>query len=100
MEITPMQVLEHDEFSMWLAMQTDGKLIAIFTKRLDRLAAGNFGDHESVGDGVSELRIHYGQGWRIYYTIRGRSIVILLCGGSKSSQKKDIEKAKELNKEV
>ena len=68
--------------------------------RLDRIAMGNLGDHHSIGDGVSELRISYGPGYRLYYTLRGRKIIFLLCGGDKSSQKQDIKKAKELNKKV
>jgi putative addiction module killer protein len=67
---------------------------------LSRVELGNFGDHHSIGDGVSELRLSYGPGYRLYYTIRERVIVILLCGGDKSSQNRDIKKAKELNKEV
>ena len=67
---------------------------------LDRVGMGNLGDHHAVGEGVSEMRINYGPGYRLYYTIRGKEIVILLCGGNKSSQKRDIQKAKELNKEI
>jgi putative addiction module killer protein len=62
--------------------------------RLTRLAVGNFGDHKSVGDGVFELRIPKGPGLRVYYGIKGSQLVILIGGGNKSTQKKDIEKAK------
>ena len=62
--------------------------------RLDRVAEGNFGDHRSIGGGVSELRINRGPGYRVYYTIRQRTVVVLLCGGDKASQKRDIEIAK------
>jgi len=68
--------------------------------RINQIRGGNFGDHKSVSNGVSELRIHYGPGYRIYYTVRGKMIVILLCAGDKSSQSKDIKKAQELNQEV
>jgi putative addiction module killer protein len=90
---------EHAVFSEWLARQDDD-VVVIIIKRLARVAVGNFGDTKSVGDGVSELRIQYGSGYRIYYTIRGQKIIILLCAGDKSSQKKDINKAKELSKGI
>ena len=60
------------------------------------MALGNPGDVDSVGEGVSELRIHYGPGYRIYYTQRGKTIVVLLCGGDKKTQAKDIKTAKSL----
>lgn len=62
--------------------------------RIDRVASGNFGDHHSVGEGVYELRLFFGPGYRIYYAIAGRQIVLLLAGGDKKSQTKDIQKAK------
>lgn len=61
--------------------------------RLDRVLLGNLGDHHPVGEGVSELRFDFGPGYRIYYGIEENKIVLLLCGGDKSSQKKDIKKA-------
>ena len=67
--------------------------------RLDRLKLGNFGDCKSVGEGIYELRIHYGPGIRVYYSRIGSKIVLLLCGGEKSSQKRDIKNAQELFKE-
>jgi putative addiction module killer protein len=63
---------------------------------LDRLAYGHAGDAESVGDGISELRIHYGPGYRVYFQRRGDTVVILLCGGDKNSQARDIKRAKRL----
>ncbi len=86
-------------FSKWLLKLKDirGK-VAIF-HRIKRVKEGNFGDHKSVGDGVSELRITIGAGYRVYYTKKGEEIIILLVGGDKSTQSKDIEKAKKLAKE-
>jgi len=89
-----------DTFREWLHDQKDNRLVAKVVARINQVRGGNFGDHKSVSDGVSELRIHYGPGYRIYYTVRGRIIVILLCAGDKSTQNKDILKAKQLNKEV
>ena len=63
--------------------------------RLDRLKMGNFGDCKSLGDGVFELRIHCGPGYRVYYGRNGSRIILLLCAGDKGSQEKDIQKAKE-----
>jgi putative addiction module killer protein len=66
--------------------------------RIARIETGNLGDHKSVGGGVSELRIFIGKGYRIYYTIRDRKLVLLLCGGDKGSQSRDIEEARQLAK--
>lgn len=88
-----------DEFADWMAAQ-DAITKAKIAARLNQVQGGNFGDHKSIGDGVSEMRINYAKGYRLYYTIRGRIIVILLCGGIKDSQKRDIKHAKKLNKEV
>ena len=93
-----MIIKEHAEFTRWMSKQSVVVKMLIST-RLLRIIDGNFGDAKSVGDGVSELRFHK-DGWRVYYTRRGKEIVILLCGGNKSSQKRDIKKAKDLNKEV
>lgn len=79
-------------FKNWLNKQEKNNIILI-RKRIDRLSNGNYGDYKSVGDGVLELR--FKQGFRIYFTEIGDIIILLFCGGNKSSQKKDIEKAKE-----
>ena len=71
----------------------------MIASRLDRLTFGNAGDAKPIGEGVSELRIDYGPGYRIYFQKRGSSIVILLCGGDKSTQSKDIRTAKRLAKQ-
>lgn len=68
----------------------------MIASRLDRLASGNAGDVKPVGEGVSELRIDHGPGYRIYFQKRGNSLVILLCGGDKGTQEQDIKRAKDL----
>lgn len=68
--------------------------------RIRRAEMGNFGDAEPVGEGVSEMRIHYGPGYRVYFVRQGTDVVILLCGGDKSTQARDIAAAKEMAKEV
>ncbi|MEP3246705.1 MAG: type II toxin-antitoxin system RelE/ParE family toxin [Sneathiella sp.] len=88
------------QFGAWLSGLKDKKTRLIIAGRIDRMERGLPGDTKSVGGDVSELRIHYGKGYRVYYTRRGGTIVILLCGGDKSSQSKDISKAQKLSKEV
>ncbi len=88
------------EFIAWLTELRDVQARARIAKRLDRIADGNFGDAKSVGDGVSELRFTFGPGYRVFYTMRGEIVVILLCGGDKGSQSRDIERAVALAKEV
>jgi putative addiction module killer protein len=83
-------------FSAWMARLRDHRAQAKIAVRIDRLALGNPGDVEPVGEGVSELRIHYGPGYRVYFTRRGKALIVLLCGGDKGSQTKDIKTAKEL----
>lgn len=86
-------------FRRWLGGLTDlGARIAI-ARRLERLAAGNAGDSKSVGEGVSEMRVDVGPGYRVYYTRRGQQIVIVLAGGDKSSQQRDIQRAQTMAKE-
>jgi putative addiction module killer protein len=77
----------------------DQRVRALVASRLDRLAFGNAGDVKPVGSGVSELRIDYGPGYRIYYKRRGETILLLLCGGDKRTQANDIETAKRLANE-
>ncbi len=73
---------------------------AAIVARLERVLEGNFGDHHSVGGGVSELRISAGPGYRVYYTIRRQTVVILLCGGDKSSQRRDLQLAQRLAQQL
>ncbi|WP_343685367.1 type II toxin-antitoxin system RelE/ParE family toxin [Asticcacaulis sp.] len=90
-----------DRFSNWLKELKDQQGKAQIIRRLKRLETdGNFGDFSSVGDDVSELRIHAGPGYRVYYTRRVDQVVILLCGGDKGSQDADIRLAKALAKET
>ena len=81
-------------FMKWFQKLNNPMAIATIQNRIDRLKLGNFGDHKSVGDGVYELRITVGAGYRIYYAKQGKNIYLLINGGDKSSQSSDIEKAK------
>ncbi len=87
-------------FLNWIASLRDSRAIARIAVRIDRLSLGNPGDVRPVGDGVSEMRIDYGPGYRVYFVRRGAEIVVLLCGGDKSSQSADIAHAKRLAQEV
>lgn len=82
-----------DTFADWLDSLRDIRARAHVQARIERLAAGNPGDVEPVGEGVSELRIDYGPGYRVYFKQRGRQLIILLAGGDKSTQAKDIRAA-------
>ena len=86
-------------FESWLAGLGDAKAQARIAARLDRLAAGNFGDCKPIGHGVSELRIDYGPGYRVYHSRIGREFVLLLCGGTKRRQFADIARAIEYLKD-
>ncbi len=88
------------EFVDWIAGLRDVAARARIAKRIDRIALGNFGDAKSLGDGVKELRFTFGPGYRIYYTRRGNVVVILLCGGDKDTQSRDIERAKAMAREL
>lgn len=80
----------------WISKLRDFTAIARIDVRIRRLSLGNPGDVKPIGEGVSEMRIDYGPGYRIYYKQRGAAVVILLCGGYKSTQGRDIERAKDL----
>lgn len=93
------EVLQTETFRKWWMQLRDERARGVIFARLDRLAMGHVGDVEPVGDGISELRIHYGPGYRVYFRRKGRTIVILLCGGDKDSQARDIANAKRLARE-
>ena len=77
-------------FSEWLTSLRDARAVGVVRARLNRIRLGNFGDCKSVGGGVEELRIDFGPGYRVYYGREGSLVVVLLCGGSKKSQARDI----------
>lgn len=85
-------------YSEWLG-GLDRKTRARIRVRVARLEDGNFGDCEPAGEGVQELKLHFGPGYRVYFALHGRNVVLLLCGGDKSSQTKDIKAAKALWRE-
>ncbi|WP_312733662.1 type II toxin-antitoxin system RelE/ParE family toxin [Brevundimonas sp.] len=94
------EVRETDTFSAWLSGLRDVRAKAEVARRVRRLALGNTGDMKPIGEGVRELRIHYGPGYRVYFVQRGAVLVVLLCGGDKGSQDRDIRSALKLAKEV
>jgi putative addiction module killer protein len=94
------RILQTPDFRDWLRELRDRKARLRIGERIDRLVSGNFGDAKSVGDGVQELRMRFGPGYRIYYIWRGDVLIILLNGGDKDSQVRDIAKAKRMAKEI
>jgi putative addiction module killer protein len=90
------ELKQTETFRKWRTRLKDERTRILVASRLDRLAFGLAGDVEPVGEGVSELRIHHGPGYRIYFQKRGSTIIVLLCGGDKSTQAKDIKAAKRL----
>lgn len=93
------EIIISEPFEQWLKGLRDRRAAARVQVRLDRLALGNFGDAKAVGGGVSELRIDYGPGYRLYFMRSGQMVVVMLCGGDKASQKRDIESALALAKQ-
>jgi putative addiction module killer protein len=90
------ELIKTDTFGDWFGGLRDMRAKARIDMRLIRLAQGNSGDAQPVGGGISELRIDYGPGYRVYYLRRGPVVVVLLCGGDKGTQTRDIALAKEL----
>jgi len=94
-----LELKQTELFRKWRTKLKDERARALIASRLDRLAYGHAGDAGPVGEGISELRIHYGPGYRIYFHQRGNTVVILLCGGNKSTQTRDIKTARRLVEE-
>ncbi len=93
-------VLTTEEFDRWLAKRRDRQARMKIAARMTSIELGNLGDAKSVGGTVSEMRINYGPGYRLYYTRKGLEIIVLLIGGDKSTQQSDIDKAISLAKQV
>ncbi|MDR3038331.1 MAG: type II toxin-antitoxin system RelE/ParE family toxin [Candidatus Adiutrix sp.] len=94
------EITQTEIFSIWLKGLTDKIALARINARLDYAKCGNFGDCKPIGGGLSEMRIHYGPGYRIYYGQIGESLYLLLAGGIKDAQRRDIDKAVELWKDI
>ena len=94
------EVLRTAVYQRWYSQLKDMRAQARIDARIRRVSLGNFGDARSVGNGVSELRVPYGPGYRVYFVRRGERVVILLCGGDKDSQRRDIVRARQLAQEV
>ena len=93
-------VIETAQFAQWLAGIKDRLTRARLQLRLRKAMLGNLGDSKPVGDGVYEMREFFGPGWRMYYVLQGATLVLMLGGGDKSSQERDIERAKTLAQEL
>ena len=93
-------LIRSEEFAEWLRQLRDPKGKARIIARLDAAALGNFGDCEPVGEGVSEMRIHTGPGYRVYFTRHGRVVYVLLLAGDKSTQQRDIKRAIRMAREL
>ena len=94
------QLQQTEVFAKWMVELRDTRAKARILARLDSARLGNLGDAKSVGDGVSQMRIDVGAGFRVYFTRRRRVMIILLCGGDKSTQPKDITRAKRLARDI
>ena len=93
-------IKQTETFAKWLLSKKDLRAQLAVARRIERASAGNFGDIKTVGEGVSEMRIDMGAGYRVYFTVRQRKLVFLLAGGNKSTQSIDIRKAIALAKEI
>lgn len=91
-----LEVRQTETFAKWLGGISDARATERIAQRIVRLQSGLLGDVKPVGQGISELRIDYGPGYRVYFVHRGRVLIVLLCGGNKRTQKQDINKAKAL----
>ena len=93
------EVIQSSTFRRWIRRLRDRRAVAKINARLRNVSIGNLGDTTSVGDGVFEMRIHYGPGYRLYFLREGPAVIVLLCGGDKDSQSRDIERARSLARE-
>ena len=89
-------ILRTKLFTKWLSGLRDRRAQTIIAARIERVAVGNMGDVKALGGGLSELRIDYAAGYRVYFTVRDGAVILLLVGGDKSSQPRDIEKARKM----
>lgn len=96
MPLVPLQVVQSAEFRRWIAGLRDHRARARIFKRIDLLSLGHLGDAKSVGGGVSELRLDFGPGYRLYFARRGERLILLAYGGDKSRQRHDIARAREI----
>lgn len=92
------EIIKSQEFIDWAFKLKDRVAVTRINARIDRALLGNLGDYKFLRDGVSEMRIDVGAGYRLYFTRRGNTVIVLLCGGDKSTQAKDINRAIELAK--
>jgi len=91
-----LRIEQSETFEKWLETMRGKPALRLIVARIDHLAHGHFGDVKPVGGGISELRIHYGAGYRVYFQKRGKEIILLLCGGDKNSQQRDIKRAQQI----
>ena len=89
-------VYQSAAFKRWFGRLRDSRAVALVNARILKVSSGQLGDARRVGDGVYEMRIHYGPGYRLYFIREGGTVIVLLCGGDKSSQRRDIERAKRM----
>jgi putative addiction module killer protein len=89
-----------DEFDAWLGSINDGKTQKVIVKRIRTMSLGTLGKIRPLGGGLFEAKIYYGQGYRLYFVNKGEKIIVLLCGGDKSTQSRDIKQARKLAKEI
>ena len=95
-----LEVRQTEAFAEWLGALRDRRAVQRISDRVLRVAGGNLGDVAQVGEGVTEARIHCGPGYRLYFVRRGEQLIVLLCGGDKSTQARDIARARQMAKEV
>ena len=93
------EIVESATFKRWLQRLRDRRAVARINARLRNVTFGHFGDVTSIGGGISEMRIHHGPGYRLYFMLDGGKVVVLLCGGHKGTQTRDIRQARQLAKD-